>query len=477
MELLQRRHGVQIGMTMNFEFKCPQCGNAVSVDESYRGQVAECPHCNKGIVIPHSKESAAKVQKPQRPPKTREIKCPYCGASYEIEEHEYGHKAACEVCGKSFVIGETSTALVKVESYAQTTNLPRKTWRLQGENPLRFTLPADYKTWKLHMGLGLSWLLFKKMIFRRWQLFLVRCPACNTDGIVCAPRSSLMSHRECACHSCLSVFTLDVGLKCRMRVEEEWNRQIKAMKSRNEEITEQFERMTMQLEIPKEIKKFERDWNIYTDPIVPKRLQLVLDGLRTRLMHTKLDQVTNAQRSTKASIVAFGTTGDDLGSSIIQLAGLAELSEADREATAIRGKTYDLESELELHEAMMNYYYDLCSEFRGHEKHEALALRIKSKFVVLDESEQVMFNIFTSDDDKIQAKFFQKAKELGKSLEKEQIGLNESISQLQDKIDRPRRFKKGREAKAIAIVILFVVLGVVFGGILFLALWWRNLQS
>ena len=37
---------------MNFEFKCPQCGQMVEAEESYRGQVAECPFCGKGIVIP-----------------------------------------------------------------------------------------------------------------------------------------------------------------------------------------------------------------------------------------------------------------------------------------------------------------------------------------------------------------------------------------------------------------------------------------
>jgi len=59
------QHGVEISPTlsretrarawrkrMNFEFKCPQCGQMVEADESYRGQVAECPYCGKGIVIP-----------------------------------------------------------------------------------------------------------------------------------------------------------------------------------------------------------------------------------------------------------------------------------------------------------------------------------------------------------------------------------------------------------------------------------------
>ena len=38
-----------------FEFKCPLCGQSIKADDAYRGQVAECPHCEKGIVIPRSK--------------------------------------------------------------------------------------------------------------------------------------------------------------------------------------------------------------------------------------------------------------------------------------------------------------------------------------------------------------------------------------------------------------------------------------
>ena len=50
---------------MNFEFKCPQCGQMVEADEAYRGQVAECPHCGKGIVVPRSKPKV-QVEKKKR---------------------------------------------------------------------------------------------------------------------------------------------------------------------------------------------------------------------------------------------------------------------------------------------------------------------------------------------------------------------------------------------------------------------------
>jgi len=35
-----------------FKFKCPQCHEEIVTDDSYRGQVAECPFCHKGIVVP-----------------------------------------------------------------------------------------------------------------------------------------------------------------------------------------------------------------------------------------------------------------------------------------------------------------------------------------------------------------------------------------------------------------------------------------
>ena len=34
------------------EFKCPQCGQQVSADDSLRGSVVSCPYCEKGIVVP-----------------------------------------------------------------------------------------------------------------------------------------------------------------------------------------------------------------------------------------------------------------------------------------------------------------------------------------------------------------------------------------------------------------------------------------
>ena len=44
-----------------FEFNCPQCGQTIEADESLRGQVAECPHCGKGIVVPRGKAKSQMI--------------------------------------------------------------------------------------------------------------------------------------------------------------------------------------------------------------------------------------------------------------------------------------------------------------------------------------------------------------------------------------------------------------------------------
>ena len=44
-----------------FEFNCPQCGQTIEAHESHRGQVAECPHCGKGIVVPRGKAKSQMI--------------------------------------------------------------------------------------------------------------------------------------------------------------------------------------------------------------------------------------------------------------------------------------------------------------------------------------------------------------------------------------------------------------------------------
>lgn len=47
-----------------------------------------------------------------------DIKCPHCGAEYEVEKKDMYHYTTCEVCGKGFVIGATTSLLSSDESAA-----------------------------------------------------------------------------------------------------------------------------------------------------------------------------------------------------------------------------------------------------------------------------------------------------------------------------------------------------------------------
>ena len=104
-----------------FKFNCPQCGQTVEADESARGQVAACPHCGKGIVVPRStvksavkppkvcprvKWSTPAVAKPADKTQMVQVRCPHCGVTHEVKCSECGRKARCANCGNEFMTGK-----------------------------------------------------------------------------------------------------------------------------------------------------------------------------------------------------------------------------------------------------------------------------------------------------------------------------------------------------------------------------------
>lgn len=43
-----------------FDFNCPQCGKPIEADDSFCGQVVECPNCFRGIVVPQATTTEAR---------------------------------------------------------------------------------------------------------------------------------------------------------------------------------------------------------------------------------------------------------------------------------------------------------------------------------------------------------------------------------------------------------------------------------
>ena len=81
-----------------FEFKCPQCGQMVRADESLRGLVFPCPHCEKGIVVPKKAQERARIMAGFK------FSCPQCGQEIEADEAYCGQVAECPYCGKGIVV-------------------------------------------------------------------------------------------------------------------------------------------------------------------------------------------------------------------------------------------------------------------------------------------------------------------------------------------------------------------------------------
>ena len=101
-----------------FEFNCPQCGQTIEADESLRGQVAECPHCGKEIVVPRGKgksqmihlsgmktEGQASVATGMAiTDQTIHVRCGGCGQIIEVNESLKGKMMGCPHCGKRIAV-------------------------------------------------------------------------------------------------------------------------------------------------------------------------------------------------------------------------------------------------------------------------------------------------------------------------------------------------------------------------------------
>lgn len=104
-----------------FEFKCPQCGETIEADDTFRGQVAECPSCGKGIVIPRTggvpKSPSTKRLRPVPPPPASNplpmTESPQMRQYRQMVEEEVARRQAESECRRREKTHETLMTLVK----------------------------------------------------------------------------------------------------------------------------------------------------------------------------------------------------------------------------------------------------------------------------------------------------------------------------------------------------------------------------
>ena len=101
-----------------FKFNCPQCDQKIETDESLRGQVAECPHCGEGIVVPRGKEKSQMIHLSSM--KTVERK-PVASGMGSRKPHRY---VACE--GMLFDCGTSDSESGKEVNFSQKKNKERE---------------------------------------------------------------------------------------------------------------------------------------------------------------------------------------------------------------------------------------------------------------------------------------------------------------------------------------------------------------
>ena len=90
------------------QINCPSCGNTCEVDgELAIGQHLVCPYCSEQFVysgIEQGNESLSKDVSEEIGHGEIIVKCPHCGAEYEVAESIEGVVCQCSICNKNFAV-------------------------------------------------------------------------------------------------------------------------------------------------------------------------------------------------------------------------------------------------------------------------------------------------------------------------------------------------------------------------------------
>lgn len=144
----------------------------------------------------------------------------------------------------------------------------------------------------------------------------------------------------------------------------------------------------------KQVSIFECDWDAHDNATLPKRIQLIIDGLRSKIANAHSSIVASAVAHAAASNQAFGTTvglrNPNSGvytiiRDIVQEGGWGKMVAADRQLKLLNGSIEEMTASLNYYESLMLYYYDLCEEFKNKDKETARRDRLLARCGFSDE--------------------------------------------------------------------------------------------
>lgn len=205
----------------------------------------------------------------------------------------------------------------------------------------------------------------------------LRCFVCGRETVVyCSESTFLRTEIKCTCGSCLSMPVASQTYKIfQSSAKEECSLIAKKI------VTIEADARKRE-EIIREIDLFDKDWSIYCDKNMPRRIQRLkeqTDRLYKKLQVANSKSILGAVHSAAASNAMVANTEEGVIGFLVSLVGAAELERATSFECAQMENADLLNQRILLNETCIDHFYNICDEFDGMGYEEAKNKRLASR--------------------------------------------------------------------------------------------------